>query len=90
MDVITIDCTPVQTPEQLHVLLAEALEFPEYYGANLDALYDCLTDDFRDRELVLTNWHSLEYRLKDYSGKLLYVFHCACNDNRHLTVTLHP
>ena len=24
--------------------LAEALEFPDWYGENLDALYDCLTD----------------------------------------------
>ena len=31
-----------------------------------------------------------EYSLKDYSGKALYVFHCACLENDHLTVTLHP
>lgn len=24
--------------------IAEALEFPDWYGHNLDALYDCLTD----------------------------------------------
>jgi RNAse (barnase) inhibitor barstar len=24
--------------------IGEALHFPEHYGANLDALYDCLTD----------------------------------------------
>lgn len=90
MKIITVDCAPLTTPELLHRALADALDFEDGYGCNLDALYDCLTDDFTDRELVLNNWHHLEYALKDYSGKLVYVFHCACAENRHLTVTLHP
>lgn len=90
MEIVTIDCSVIDTADAFHEALAQALSFPDDYGKNLDALYDCLTDDFTDRELVLNNWHSLEYRLKDYSGKALYVFHQACLDNRHLTVTLHP
>lgn len=27
-----------------HKYLKEALDFPDYYGENLDALYDCLTE----------------------------------------------
>ncbi|WP_296889617.1 barstar family protein [uncultured Methanobrevibacter sp.] len=27
-----------------HKYLKEALEFPDYYGENLDALYDCLCE----------------------------------------------
>ena len=40
---ITIDCNGVENPRQMHALLASALSFPEYYGYNLDALFDCLT-----------------------------------------------
>lgn len=29
---------------KFHEYIAEAMTFPEYYGYNLDALYDCLTD----------------------------------------------
>ena len=90
METVVLDCSGITTPECLHQKLAEALHFPDYYGKNLDALFDCLTEYRQDRELVLTNWHDLEYALKDYSGKALYVFHCACLENRHLTVTLHP
>ena len=87
---IEIDCTGITTPEQFHSRLAKALDFPPDYGSNLDALFDCLTAHRKDRELILHNWHKLEYALKDYSGKALYVFKCACDENRHLTVTLHP
>ena len=90
MTTVVIDCAQIHTPELLHQQLAQALDFPQDYGYNLDALFDCLTECRKDRELILNNWHKLEYALKDYSGKVLYVFHCACLENRHLTVTLHP
>lgn len=90
MKTITIGCTSVETPAVLHELLAEAFHFPEYYGHNLDALYDCLTEVEEETQLILSNWHALEYRLGDFSGKLVYVFHCATNDNPDLKVSLIP
>lgn len=90
MKTVIIDCAVIDTKAAFHQALAQALDFPDYYGNNLDALYDCLTENREDRELVLNNWHHLEYTLKDYSGKALYVFREACRENRHLTVTLHP
>ena len=90
MKTVTIDCADITTADAFHNALAEALEFPDYYGKNLDALFDCLTEIGQALELVLLNWHKLEYNLKDYSGKALYVFHCACEENENLTVTLHP
>lgn len=90
MNTIVCDCAGIKSAEALHEMLANRLDFPEDYGHNLDALFDCLTACRVDRELILNNWHDLEYSLKDYSGKVLYVFHCACLENPHLTVTLHP
>lgn len=90
MKTVTMDCENMKTPGEVHDALASLLEFPDYYGKNLDALFDCLTEVDQDVELVLLNWHKLEYALKDYSGKLLYVFHCACKENDQLTVTIHP
>lgn len=44
MEQIVIDCAALKDAAALHKALAEALEFPDWYGSNLDALYDCLTD----------------------------------------------
>ena len=38
--------------EKGHDYLMEALDFPDYYGKNLDALYDCLCEIKCDIELV--------------------------------------
>ena len=44
MKTIELDFKELYTPRQIHEYIAEKLGFPEYYGKNLDALYDCLTD----------------------------------------------
>ena len=33
----------IATPDQFHDAISRALAFPDYYGRNLDALWDCLT-----------------------------------------------
>ena len=35
--------------------LKEKFSFPDYYGKNLDALYDCLTDIWVETEIHLKN-----------------------------------
>ena len=39
-----IDCAMMTDKTAAHEYLAQVLEFPEYYGKNLDALYDCLSE----------------------------------------------
>ena len=56
---ITIDCTGIQNKDQLHCLLAKELAFPEYYGQNVDALFDCLTEIRTPTEIRLLGWHEL-------------------------------
>lgn len=40
-----LDTLFVKDINQLHEEIAKVLKFPDYYGKNLDALYDCLTSD---------------------------------------------
>ena len=53
MKQITLDGNILADIAQVHDYLKEMLEFPEYYGKNLDALYDCLTD-LSDVEITIT------------------------------------
>ena len=49
----TIYGTNMTSREKAHQYLAEMLDLPEYYGGNLDALYDVLTEDSRPVEITL-------------------------------------
>ncbi|WP_432751950.1 barstar family protein [Streptomyces sp. JL2001] len=54
---VEIDGTRVRTQADLHRLLAGALDFGPYYGANLNALWDRLTTDV-ERPVDLVWRHS--------------------------------
>jgi len=40
--IYAFDCSAWRTPEDMHLALASVMDFPEYYGHNLDATNDCL------------------------------------------------
>ena len=39
---MVLDALKMQTRDDAHIYLKEEFRFPDYYGENLDALYDCL------------------------------------------------
>ena len=44
MQPVVLNGTAIDSAQALHRALAAALDLPAWYGGNLDALYDCLTD----------------------------------------------
>ncbi|MEV7268645.1 barstar family protein [Micromonospora aurantiaca] len=59
-----IDGREVRTEADLHLILARALDFGPYYGANLDALWDRLSKDVpRPVAVVWTDWQVSERNL---------------------------
>ena len=43
-DKYTIDFTKVEYYLEMHFSIRDALDWPDYYGCNWDAFWDCLTD----------------------------------------------
>ena len=66
-----IDCTKIHSKEDLHDMFRQILCFPEWYGCNLDALYDLMTDREEETVLVLGHWRQLGALLGDYGISLL-------------------
>ena len=42
MKLVTLDGAKIDTIDALHDFFSAELSLPDYYGRNLDALYDCL------------------------------------------------
>ncbi len=78
-----LDGAAVTGREDLHSMLAAGLDLPSWYGGNLDALYDCLTD-LGEITIRLQNWQALEETLGSYAGKLLRVLRDAAEENPRL------
>ena len=83
-----IDGAVIETREQLHDALARQLVLPEYYGRNLDALIDCLTDLREDTVLRLTHAEALFAHLGVYADVFQTVLRDACAENPRLHLEL--
>ena len=75
---LTLDCRSGM--DELHTQLAESLDFPCWYGRNLDALHDCLTDLTEDLTITLIE----PFRLPG----LLHVLEDCAEENLHIQLIL--
>lgn len=81
-----IDGAAITTISGLHDALSEALAFPDWYGRNLDALHDCLTDICGEIEIV--NAAALESSLGNYFSRFMRVLKDAAEENENLIIIL--
>ena len=71
-----------------HNHLVERLELPTYYGRNLDALYDVLTEIGEETQILLSDPAAVVAQMGKYGEALLATMQEAAEDNPKLTVTL--
>mgnify|MGYP003290236567 CR=1 FL=1 len=73
----------------LHETMASAMQFPAYYGKNLDALHDCLGECCEPTTLIVTHTDRLLRNLGDYGDTFLRVLTDSAESNKNLTVVLY-
>lgn len=78
---VELDGRKMDTRQDAHRLLKEKLGLPSYYGGNLDALHDCLTDMGEETRVTLTYRQAMLNALGAYGQSLLAVFRDAAAEN---------
>lgn len=85
---VILEGNKMLTKEQTHQYIAQMLDFPSYYGNNLDALYDLLSMLTEETKIVLKGKEKMENNLGEYGGVLLHVFQDAKSSNTSLSLEI--
>lgn len=88
MKTLCVNGADIVSKEQLHEWIAAELQFPAWYGGNLDALYDCLTDYKDELELRISNVSDLKKTLGEDTRRLLRVLEDAAGENEKLRISI--
>ncbi len=85
---ITLRGIDFASVEELQDYLKEALQAPDYYGRNLDALYYVLTDITLETVICIDTDDMENEEMADYFGRLIKVCRDAAAGNPSLTLEI--
>lgn len=71
METIVLDGERMLTRREAHDYLAQALRLPDYYGRNLDALYDLLTERDIPTRIMIRHGNTILSWLGEYGRALI-------------------
>lgn len=73
MRTVRLDTAPTGDKREVLIRMGEAFGFPDYYGANLDALADCLADLAEPTTLEWSGWETLQASDPTSFGRIVLV-----------------
>lgn len=83
---VVLEGSRIAELEDVHTCLAQALDFPAWYGGNLDALFDCLTEPHIHAEICLHDFAQLRQTTGGAADRLLRVLRDAAAKNPALVI----
>ncbi len=86
--VLNLDGSVLKNKEELHNTVFYQLALPDYYGRNLDALWDVLSTWSAPLCIEVTHTELLKRHLADYADALLELLHDAAAENNTITLII--
>ena len=86
---IELDGKEMKNIERTHDYLKEKFNLPEYYGRNLDALWDILNGNNDEMDIQLYNEEDMYRNLDGFSEKLLSLFEDLSIENNNISFEIH-
>lgn len=83
-----LDFKMIANKDELHQYLKKQLGLSDYYGANLDALYDELTDFENNTIIEIENFNFFQEKELKYSNLLLEVFNDVIEQNSFIQIII--
>ena len=74
MEIIILDGRKMTGFDDFHDYLKRVMRFPSYYGRNLDALADCLSELGSHVTVILNNADAMKAALGVYGDRVIRVF----------------
>ncbi len=74
MKITVLDGRRFKDKRTAHEYIAASLGFPEYYGKNLDALADCLSELPHDMGVIIANASTMHNQLGNYADGITDTF----------------
>ena len=83
---LKLDASNVTTRSALHDLFAQTLSLPEWYGRNLDALHDCLTEQSEDVCIAVCADELIGTLGERYVRQLLHLLRDCAGENPRIVL----
>ena len=88
MNIVVLDGRKMTDRETAHLYLQKKLNLPDYYGKNLDALYDCLTETGKPVQIIVSYVAEMQDNLRRYADSLLNTLEAAEEKNPNISVII--
>ena len=88
MDKVKLNGNSMATKELAHSYLKWKLDLPEYYGENLDALWDILSVHSESLEITLYNMEKLKDNLGEYGESIIDLLNDLTDENSNITIKI--
>lgn len=89
MNYIILDFNGITSLWTLHEYFKEVFNLPDYYGHNMDALWDCLDCSFEfPTTIVLKNIEKIPSEMNEATEIMLELFEDLQRDNEKVTVQI--